>query len=102
MVIPQKRHWLFGWIDDKYDASRHTEYAEDILHAPIPAVLGSVLFFCDVYLNLINNSRVFLVMELMKRQNLPVAEAEAFVNDLCNVMGGIIRPSASRITSESL
>jgi hypothetical protein len=101
-VIPQRRHWLFGWIDDKYDAAKHSEYAEDMMHAPIPAVLGSVLFFCDVYLQLINNSRVFLVMELMKRQNLPVAEAEAFVNDLCSVMDGIIRPSASRNISESL
>jgi hypothetical protein len=101
MVIPQKRHWLFGWVDDKYDAAKHSEYAEDMLHAPITAVLGSVIFFCDVYLQLINNSRVYLVRELMKRQNLPVAEAEAFVNDLCSVMGGIIRPNGSRITSES-
>jgi hypothetical protein len=101
MVIPQRRHWLLGWIDDKYDAAKHSEYAEDMLHAPITAVLGSVLFFCDVYLTLINNSRVYLVKELMKRQNLPVAEAEAFVNDLCNVMDGIIRPNGSRITSES-
>ena len=101
MVIPQRRHWLWGWMDDKYDAAKHSEYAEDMLHAPITAVLGSVIFFCDVYLTLINNSRVYLVRELMKRQNLPVAEAEAFVNDLCSVMGGIIRPSASRITSES-
>jgi hypothetical protein len=101
MVIPQRRHWLFGWMDDKYDASKHSEYAEDMLHAPITAVLGSVIFFCDVYLTLINNSRVYLVRELMKRQNLPVAEAEAFVNDLCHVMGGIIRPNGSRITSES-
>jgi hypothetical protein len=101
MVIPQRRHWLFGWMDDKYDAAKHSEYADDMLHAPITAVLGSVIFFCDVYLTLINNSRVYLVRELMKRQNLPVAEAEAFVNDLCNVMGGIIRPNGSRITSES-
>jgi len=101
MVIPQRRHWLWGWMDDKYDAAKHSEYAEDMLHAPITAVLGSVIFFCDVYLTLINNSRVYLVRELMKRQNLPVAEAEAFVNDLCNVMGGIIRPNGSRITSES-
>jgi hypothetical protein len=101
MVIPQRRHWLWGWMDDKYDAAKHSEYAEDMLHAPITAVLGSVIFFCDVYLTLINNSRVYLVRELMKRQSLPVAEAEAFVNDLCSVMGGIIRPSGSRITSES-
>jgi hypothetical protein len=101
MVIPQRRHWLFGWVDDKYDAAKHSEYAEDMLHAPVTAVLGSVIFFCDVYLQLINNSRVYLVRELMKRQNLPVAKAEAFVNDLCSVMGGIIRPNGSRITSES-
>lgn len=101
MVIPQKRIWAFGWVDDKYDAAKHSEYAEDMLYAPITAVLGSVLFFCDVYLNLMDNSRVYLVRELMKRQNLPVAEAEAFVNDLCSVMGGIIRPNKFPDTSAS-
>lgn len=100
MVIPQKRIWGFGWVDANYDAAKHSEYAEDMLYAPITAVLGSVLFFCDVYLNLINNSKVYLVRELMKRQNLPVAEAEAFVSDLCSVMDGIIRPNKSLPTSE--
>lgn len=102
MVIPQRRHWLFGWMDDKYDAAKHAEYADDMLHAPITAVLGSVLFFCEVYLTLISNSKVYLVAELMKRQNLPVAEAEAFVNDLCSVMDGIIRPNKLQDTSEYL
>ena len=98
MVMPQKRNWLFGWMDDKYDAARHSEYAEDMLHAPIPAVLGSVLFFCEVYLKLIKSSRVYLVAELMKRQILPLSQAEDIVNNLCDVMDGIIRPSRSPLT----
>ena len=100
MVIPQKRSSLVGWRDDKYDASRHSEYAEDMLHAPIPAVLGSVLFFCEVYLKLIKSSRVYLVSELMKRQILPLAVAEDIVSNLCDVMDGIIRPSRSQPMSE--
>jgi hypothetical protein len=44
MVIPQKKVFL-GWADDKYDASKHSDYAQDMLEAPIQSVLGSVVFF---------------------------------------------------------
>ena len=45
MTIPQKRNWLGMWVDDTYDAGKHSEYADDMLAAPITAVLGSVVFF---------------------------------------------------------
>ena len=44
LVIPQKKVFL-GWVDDKYDASKHSDYAQDMLEAPIQSVLGSVVFF---------------------------------------------------------
>jgi len=44
MVMPQKRGWL-GWTDKKYNAAEHSTYSEDMLSAPITAVLGSVVFF---------------------------------------------------------
>jgi len=97
MVWPQKRAYRIGpWMDDDYDASRHSEYAEDMLDAPITAVLGSVVFFCDVYLNLISSSRVYFTKIIMQTTRKPRIEAETIVNDLCANMAGIIRPSWSQ------
>lgn len=100
MVWPQKRAYRIGpWMDDDYDAARHSEYAEDMLDAPITAVLGSVVFFCDVYLNLISSSRVYFTKVIMQTTRKPRIEAEDLVNNLCANLDGIIRPSWSQRTS---
>lgn len=97
MVWPQKRAYRIGpWMDDDYDASRHSEYAEDMLDAPITAVLGSVVFFCDVYLNLISSSRVYFTKVIMQTMRKPRIEAEDLVNSLCDNLAGIIKPSWSQ------
>lgn len=97
MVWPQKRAYRIGpWMDDDYDAARHSEYAEDMLDAPITAVLGSVVFFCDVYLNLISSSRVYFTKVIMQTTRKPRIEAEDLVNNLCANLDGIIRPSWSQ------
>lgn len=97
MIYPQKRLYRIGpWVDDVYDAARHAEYAEDMQDAPITAVLGSVVFFCDVYLNLIMNSKVYFTKIMMQAIRIPRIEAEEAVNNLCDNMAGIIRPSWSR------
>lgn len=97
MVWPQKRAYRIGpWMDDDYDAARHSEYAEDMLDAPITAVLGSVVFFCDVYLNLISSSRVYFTKVIMQTTRKPRIEAEDLVNNLCDNLDGIIRPSWSQ------
>ena len=44
MIVPQKLT-IFGWKDDKYDARKHEEYANDLLSASIVEVMGSVVFF---------------------------------------------------------
>jgi 2',3'-cyclic-nucleotide 2'-phosphodiesterase (5'-nucleotidase family) len=54
MVMPMKKTWL-GWKVDKYDASKHEEYANDILEAKYESVYGSVVFFCQVYIHSISN-----------------------------------------------
>lgn len=91
MVIPQKKTW-FGWRDDKYDASKHSEYAQDILEAPIVNVLGSVVFFYQVYRLWIKNSKDYLVQQMMEAK-MSKEEAEKGWEALCTIMDGFIKPN---------
>ena len=90
MVMPMKKT-LFGWKVDKYDASKHEEYAQDLLEAPITAVLGSVVFFCLVYRNWIKASKDYLVSEMMSK-SLTKYQAEVLYQTLCETLDGFIRP----------
>ena len=49
MVMPMKKTWR-GWKVAKYDASKHDEYAQDLLGAPFESVYGSVVIFCQVFI----------------------------------------------------
>jgi hypothetical protein len=49
-VMPQKRH-LFGYKDDKYDASKHSEYAQDMKDVPFVFAYNACVFFCKVFVN---------------------------------------------------
>lgn len=90
MVMPMKKTW-FGWKVDKYDASKHEDYSQDMLEAPITAVLGSVVFFCLVYRNWIKASKDYLVKEMMEKK-LTKYQAEVVYQTLCDTMDGYIRP----------
>jgi hypothetical protein len=59
MIIPMKKKW-YGWVDDVYDASKHEEYCNDILHAKVEDVYGCVVFFYHVYRNWIEVSADYL------------------------------------------
>jgi hypothetical protein len=59
MVIPMKKKW-YGWVEDKYDASKHQEYSNDMLYANIEEVYGCVVFFYHVYRNWIEVSEGYL------------------------------------------
>lgn len=89
MVMPQRRT-LFGWKDLPYDATRHAEYAQDMLEAPITAVLGSVVFFWNVYAESMKASRGFLRNQLAKR--MPKKQAEALAAALWISTDGLIKP----------
>ena len=94
MVIPQKRLYGIGFhVDDKYDASKHEEYANDMLSAPITEVLGSVVFFCEIYLRSIKSLRTYLVAAMLRTGAMTMAQAEARYQDLCSGLGGIIKPN---------
>ena len=98
MVVPQRRTWL-GWRDAKYDATRHEQYAEDMLDAPIPAVLGSVLFFCDVYRKWMATSRDYLIRQMMTK--MTKEEASEVYQGLLRVMDGTTTLSLSPNTNAS-
>ena len=90
MVIPQKRNWLGMWVDQPYDPSSHEEYANDMLTAPITHVLGSVVFFCQVYRHWIKVSKDFLISEMM-RMKMSKLQAEIVYQALCSVLDGFTR-----------
>lgn len=89
MVLPMKLTWR-GWKVVKYDASKHEEYAQDLLSAPFESVYGSVVFFCQVFADSIVNLRGYFKEEMIK-SGMTEEQAEKTVMDLCNSMAGFIR-----------
>jgi hypothetical protein len=92
MVIPQKRNWYGKWIDEPFDASKHEDYANDILTASITEVLGSVVFFCQVYRNWIKVSKDYLIWQMMMTAKMSRLQAEILYQGLCSVLDGFIKP----------
>jgi len=87
MVMPMKKT-LFGWRLDKYDASKHEEYAQDMLEARFVDVYHSAIFFLSVFLNLIKCSEDFLIQNL-KEMKIPSDQTKA-VQDFLKYMDGTI------------
>jgi len=92
MVMPQKRNWLGLWVDDKYDASKHEDYADDILQANFQDVYFSLVFFYQVYRNWIEVTRDYLVAKMMMTGQTQ-AQCSQAVADLCSILDGIIQPN---------
>ena len=90
MVVPMKKTF-FGWKVDKYDAAKHEEYANDLLTAPIVNVLGSVVFFYQVFRLWTKVSRDYLKAELMKK-GMTAYQSEAVYQTLCDTMDGFTKP----------
>ena len=101
MVIPQRKTWYGKWKDAKYDASKHIEYATDMLQAPFEAVYGSAVFFYHLYKNWIIASKDYMIKEQVKTGKTQ-EEAEKLVNDLCSSLDGITRLRKLRHTLESV
>jgi hypothetical protein len=92
MVIPQKKTWFGKWVDDKYDASKHEDYASDMQEANFIHVYHSLVFFYQVYRNWIEVSRDFMKTEMMKA-GMTATQADSVVLLLCESTGGIIPPN---------
>lgn len=89
MVVPMKLTWR-GWRVAKYDASKHDEYAQDLLGAPFEQVYGSVVFFCQVFSDSIKSLADYFKEEMMKA-GMTTEEAETTVEALCESMDGFIK-----------
>lgn len=97
MVVPQRKTWK-GWVDAPYDAAKHSDYAKDLLQAPITMIHGSAVFFWTVFQNAIPLLSDYLTSTLPmgKRE-----EAKRSLVDSCNIMGGSITLPLSQTTNES-
>jgi hypothetical protein len=92
MVMPQRKTWYGKWVDDKYDASKHSEYAEDLQGANFLHVYHSIVFFYQVYRNWIEVSQGYLVKEMMN-QGMSMELAQKGVQILCDTLDGSIAPN---------
>jgi hypothetical protein len=92
MVMPQRKTWYGRWVDDKYDASKHSQYAEDLQGAKFMHVYQSVVFFYQVYRNWIEVSKDYLVQEMMS-QGMTSELALKGVQILCETLDGNIAPN---------
>ena len=92
MVMPQKRNWLGLWVDDKYDAAKHEDYAEDILQANFQDVYFSLVFFYQVFRNWIEVTRDYLVTKMMMTGQTK-EQCSQVVANLCSILDGIIQPN---------
>jgi hypothetical protein len=91
MVIPQKRKFGF-WVNDKYDASKHEDYANDMLTARFIDVYYSLVFFYHVYRNWIEVSQDYMVKKMME-SGMTQEQAKEGVQNLCNILDGNIQPN---------
>ena len=92
MVIPQKRSRFGIWFDEKYDASKHEKYADDMLTARFIDVYHSLVFFYQVYRNWIEVSQDYLVKKMMAA-GMQEAQAKEVVQNLCSILDGNIQPN---------
>jgi hypothetical protein len=97
MFMPQKRTWYGKWVNDKYDASKHEEYASDMLMAKFKDVYGSLVFFYQVYRNWIEISKDYLANNLTN-QGMTIEESKKAVHALCSILDGSIVPNLLPIT----
>jgi hypothetical protein len=92
MVIPQKKTWFGKWVDDKYDASKHEQYSQDMQEANFIHIYHSLVFFYQVYRNWIEVSRDYMIAE-MTTAGMTTEQAQQVVQLLCESTGGIIPPN---------
>jgi hypothetical protein len=92
MVMPQRKTWWGKWVDDKYDAAKHSQYAEDLQGAKFMHVYQSVVFFYQVYRNWIEVSQAYLVKE-MTNKGMSLEQAKEVVLILCSTLDGSIAPN---------
>lgn len=97
MVIPQKRNFFGIWVDDKWDASKHEEYSNDLLGANFAQVYHSIVFFYHVYRNWMEVSKDYLISKMMEA-GMNQSEAKKEILSLMNILDGNIVPKLLQTT----
>ena len=92
MVVPQRKTWYGKWVDDEYNAAKHSEYAADIQASNFVHIYHSVVFFYQVYRNWIEVTKDYLVTEMMSK-GLTKEVADQVVQTLCETLDGSIAPN---------
>jgi len=91
MIIPQERKLGF-WVNKPYDASKHKDYADDMLEARFVDVYHSLVFFYQVYRNWIEVSQGYLANK-MQQAGMSQEQAKEVVQSLLNILDGNIAPN---------
>ena len=92
MVMPQKKTWYGKWVDDTYDAAKHSVYADDLQASNFVHIYHSVVFFYQVYRNWIEVSKDYLIREMMEK-GMTMELALKGVQTLCEILDGNIAPN---------
>jgi hypothetical protein len=92
MVVPQRKTWYGKWVDDTYDAAKHSEYSSDLQASNFVHIYHSVVFFYQVYRNWIEVSKGYLIQEMMEK-GLTTEVAQGVVQTLCEALDGSIAPN---------
>jgi len=92
MVVPQRKTWYGKWVDDKYDAAKHSEYAADLQASNFVHIYHSVVFFYQVYRNWIEISKDYLANQMMEK-GMDMEMAVKAVQTLCEILDGNIAPN---------
>lgn len=86
-VIPCKKV-LWWYVDQKYDASKHSEYANDMKDVPFVFAYNACVFFCKVFAQWINYFLSSSEKEL--KQTLKVDLQNQLNKSFSGIMDGLI------------
>jgi hypothetical protein len=92
MVVPEYQKRFYIWHEQPYDASKHQEYANDMLTARFIDVYNSLVFFYQVYRNWIEVSRDYMEKRLIET-GMTKDKAKEVVVTLCSILDGSIAPN---------
>lgn len=93
MVNPLKFTWK-GFKVCSYDASKHEDYANDLLEAKFVNAYGSVVFFCLLLKNLMENSKDYLMKEM--QMTMTEKQIDKLITDLLKSLDGYTKQPLSQ------
>lgn len=86
MCVPMKRKWGI-LVEDTYDATKHEEYAQDLLGAKFADAYHTMVFFWNLYSVSIRAIRGYMI-QLMTEEGMKPKEAIQAVDGLADSMDG--------------